>query len=370
MKYLPYSKEEIVVDYKKVSITKEGYANILLIMAQRKSVDRYMEIFKHAGISIDRIALSSEGISNWYSALGIDDTRPIAVIDLDRYHTHIQIMKNKNLLFSRSVSFNTVDSNTDRNILAKEIRLSFDSYLEENKEDVFGMIVSGSEEYSKEISAFLADNFSLPCESIEQSRYVKSKKEINKFSKQLAKASYTYLLGFASEPEKLKVNLIPKDIINKRKEQAIKSELMKTVVLFLCITVAVFAIMEKKMSSKREQLNKIETQLKEIDPEVKKLSRLKEDVELIQNQLTLKGSSIDIIRQFYEILPSDISLTLLEFEDKNRILLRGTSVELSSVFKLLPILEESPYFKNVKINYANKRTFRHKEFADFEIVCA
>ena len=45
-------------------------------------------------------------------------------------------------------------------------------------------------------------------------------------------------------------------------------------------------------------------------------------------------------------------------------------MELSSVFKLLPILEESPYFKNVKINYANKRTFKHKEFADFEIVCA
>ena len=77
-----------------------------------------------------------------------------------------------------------------------------------------------------------------------------------------------------------------------------------------------------------------------------------------------------MIRELYTILPEDISLTIFEFEDKSRVLLRGTAKELSRVFSLLPVLEKSQYFENVKINFATKRTFQKKEFADFEIICA
>ncbi len=140
--------------------------------------------------------------------------------------------------------------------------------------------------------------------------------------------------------------------------------------MFLLITVAAFGIMEKKVNEKREYLKKIEGRLREIDSEVKKLSRLKGNIELIRGQLMLEGSSISIIREVYEILPEDVSLTLLEFEDKNRVLLRGTTKELSRVFNLLPLLEKSEFFENVKINYATKRTFKQTEFADFEIICA
>ena len=107
-----------------------------------------------------------------------------------------------------------------------------------------------------------------------------------------------------------------------------------------------------------------------MEPEVTWLLKLKGNAELVQNQLMFKGSSIDILRELYAILPEDISLTIFEFEDKNRILLRGTAKELSRVFDLLPILKKSPYFEEVQINYATKRTFKEKVFADFEIICA
>ncbi|MEA3305921.1 MAG: pilus assembly protein PilM, partial [Candidatus Omnitrophota bacterium] len=332
IKYLPYSREEIVVDYKTADITKEGYVNILLILARRKSVDKYIEAFTSAGISINRMALSSEGILNWYLALGIDDKKPIAVIDVDRRHTHVQIMKNKNLVFSRSISFDITDARSDKNLFLKEIKMSFDSYLKEKAEEVSRVIVSGSERHSKEISTFLAGNFSFPCGNVEQLRRVKpGTAKIAGLPKQLAEASYTHLIGLASWPEKLEVNLMPKDVINKRKERAAKGSMVKTAILFLCVIMAAFGIMQKKMGGKRVYLRKIEFRLKEIEPEIKELSMLKENVKLIQEQLMFKGSAIDIIRQLYEILPIDVSLALFEFEDKNRVLLRGTSTELSTV---------------------------------------
>ena len=370
IKYVPYSREEMVVDYKTIETTKDGYTDILLILAQKKSVDRYVEIFKYAGIPVEKTALSSEGLLNWYLKFQLDDRKPTALIDLDRLHTHIQIARNKKLLFSRSVSFDTVDPDSDRNILLREIRLSFDSFLKEQDEKVSRIILSGSEDYTSHLSSFLADSLSMSCERLKQLQDIKTKDVPGKSLQQLKVASYTYLLGIALEPERLTVNLLPRDIIERRKETTLKNELIKTAVLFLSVLAAAFGITEKKMNDKKLYLRKINTRLKAIEPEVRRLSKLKENIELIQNQLMFKGSSIDIIRELYSILPKDISLTLFEFENKNRILLRGTTKELSVVFDLLPILEKSPHFENVKINYATKRTFKKQEFADFEIICS
>ena len=370
VKYLPYSQEEIVVSYKILDVTKEGYTDILLIMAQRKLVNRFVDIFKYAGIPVEKLALSSEGILNWYSRLEIDDTSPVAVIDLDKRHTHIQIVKNKTLLFSRSVSFNMAVQPSDKDTLLREIRLSFDSYLKERDENIARMILTGNENYSKDLSLLLSDSFSIPCEYIGQLRNIPLKEGADKSLHLSRETSYSHLLGIAHDPDKLAVNLLPPDIIKRKSEQALKNELTKTAVLFLSVIVVIFGLMEKRVSEKRARLREIDSRLKAIEPEVKKLSRLKENIELIQNQLTFKNSSIAVIREIYEILPKDVSLSLFEFEDKNRILLRGTTKELSSVFNLLPLLEKSPYFKNVKINYATKRTFKNTEFADFEIICA
>ena len=370
VKYLPYSQEEMVVSYTIIDTTKDGYTNVMLILTQRKSVDRYLEIFKYAGVSIEKIALSSEGLLNWYLGLKVDDQQPTALIDLDRYHTHIQIIKDKKMVFSRSVSFDTIDPDSDMTVLLREIRLSFDSFVKEQDARVSRIILSGSQDYSSHFSPYLADNLSVKCERLEQLQNIKAKETADKYLPQFKSVSYTYLLGIASEPEKLAMNLLPHDIIDKKREQTLKNELIKTSVLFLTVAVAAFGVVEKKINDKRVYLKNINARLQEMEPEVKRLSELAEGIELIQNQIMFQGSSIDILRELYGMLPGDISLTLFEFEDKERILLRGTARDLSGIFELLPVLEKSPYFKNVKINYATKRTFKEKEFSDFEIVCA
>jgi hypothetical protein len=370
VKYLPYSQEEMAIAYKIIEVTQDGYTNILLILAQRKSVNRYLEIFRYAGIPVEKITLSSEGLLNWYLGLKLDDRQPIALLDLDSYHTHIQIFRNKKLFFSRSISFDTLDPDSDRTAILREIRLSFDLFLREQDKRVSRIILSGREEYSVHFSSFISDNFSIPCERIEQLRNIKTEEDTTKFLQRLKDNSYTGLLGIALEPEKLTIDLLPRDIVVKRRERLLKKELIKTAVLLCAILVVAFGIVKKKMSDESAYLRKIDAKLKKMEPEVNRLSKLKESIELIQNQLMFKGSSIDILRELYTILPDGISLTLFEFDDKSRILIRGTTKELSKVFKLLPILEKSPYFENARINYATKRTFKQKEFADFEIICA
>ena len=369
IKYIPYSREEIVVSYKVISVTPEGYSDVLLVLAQKKLIDKYIAIFRHAGINIEKIALSSEGILYWYTRLGKEDSAPVAIIDVDRHHTHIQIIKDKNLFFTRSISFDAALGEQGRSALLREIRLSFDSYNKERNEDVTHIIVSGSEDYTRGMAGYLASNITLPCEDIAQLGGLKPAKTAEQSLNKLKGASYTALLGLALSRENIEINLIPHDILEKKMEQTSRRELFKSAVLLLCIFAAFFGIMEKKMLEKKFYLARLEDKISKIEPEVARLSKVKESTELINSQLMFEGSSIDTIRELYKILPKDISLTLFEFDDKDRILLRGTAKELSSVFNLLPTLEKSPYFENAKINYATKRTFKHTEFADFEIVC-
>jgi len=369
VKYLPYSREEMVIAHKTIEVTKDGYTDILLILVQKKAVDRILDIFKGAGISVEKIVLSSEGLLAWYLNLRINDKEPVAVIDIDRFHTHIQIIKDGKILFTRSISFNAVDSASTRGELLREVSLSFDSFLKEQELRVSRVILSGSQIYTKNVSAFLRDNLAVSCESIEQLQRIKIKESASKLVNEFGNASYSYLLGVALNPEKLDVNLLPQDVVTSKREQILKAELLRTSILALAVIVAVFGVVYKKISDKKRYLAEINSRLKKIEPEVKRLSKQKANIKLVQDQLTFKGSSIDIIRELYATLPEDVSLTLFEFEDKNRILLRGTAKELSRVFDLLPVLEKSEYFENVKINFANKRTFRNKEFADFEIIC-
>lgn len=367
IKYLPYSKEEMVVSCKIINTTEEGYSDILLVLAQRKLVDKYVNIFKIAGINVNKIGLSSEGILNWYLGLAKGGEGSTAIIDVDKYHTHIQIAKGNALLFSRSISFDA--DGYDRNTLLKEVKISFETYFKERNEGVSRIVVSGGEDYTNGVLDLLSGNISAPCEIVPQEDCCSEKRFGGQALKRLKEHSYTSLLGLVSNPEFNEVNLIPKEITAWRKEEASKKELVKSMILALCIVAAFFAVLEKKMLEKRFYLQKLDERSKAIGPEVKRLSRVREDIEVIDNQLMFKGSSIDAIREIYDILPKDISLTLLEFEDGARIILRGTAKELSGIFALLPILENSPYFENAKINYAAKRTFRKTEFADFEIVC-
>jgi hypothetical protein len=359
----------MVVSHKVINITSEGYSDALLVLAQKKSVDKYINVFKLAGVSIEKIALSSEGILNWYIELAKGYSGSVAIIDIDMYHTHIQVIKNGALFFSRSVSFDARSAESNKNSLLREVKLSFDTYLKERNEEVSAILVSGGEAYIKDIGGFLAANIAIPCEIIPQADSLKTEKVSEQILDKIRDYSYVALLGLASHPDSLDINLIPRDIITRKNEETAKKELIKSAILLLCISVAIFAILEKKMLEKKVYLGKLEGKLTTIEPEVARLFRLKEGNEIINAQLVFQGSAIDVIREIYKILPKDVSLTLMEFDDKDRILLRGTARELSSVFNFLPVLEKSPYFENAKINYATKRTFRQVEFADFEIIC-
>ena len=63
-RYTPYSRDEIVIDYLCMTTPGQHYTNVLLIIVNRKLIDRYVQIFDRAGIFVARFGIASE---RWYT---------------------------------------------------------------------------------------------------------------------------------------------------------------------------------------------------------------------------------------------------------------------------------------------------------------
>jgi Tfp pilus assembly protein PilN len=75
------------------------------------------------------------------------------------------------------------------------------------------------------------------------------------------------------------------------------------------------------------------------------------------------------LAQLYDILPKEIELSNIRFEEAGKFSLRGSAVSMSVVFSLVDNLEKSNYFKEVKTRYTTKRKTPSGDVTDFEIVC-
>jgi len=63
-KQTPYSRDEIVSGYRLVRSVREGYSRVLLAIIQRTTLRQRYHVFEEAGVEVDRMTVSTEGVVN------------------------------------------------------------------------------------------------------------------------------------------------------------------------------------------------------------------------------------------------------------------------------------------------------------------
>ena len=120
---------------------------------------------------------------------------------------------------------------------------------------------------------------------------------------------------------------------------------------------------------KRQVLNFVNARIKETEPKVKRLREISGQIELVEQNISTRGSAVDVLHEIFKIAPQGVSVSILDFELGDAFTVRGVSSDLSGVFKFASDLEKSIYFEGCQIKYAQKRVVGEKEFVDFEIRC-
>jgi len=371
---IPYSREDIVIDNLIIGKDSSGYSKALLVIVHKDVIKRYLKIIDGIAARPALFTLSSQGVCNCYQVYqnktkGIDQKTTV-LMDIDTVNTDICFFDNKQLIFSRSISFGIreFDGENVENFL-REVHLTLSTYRKEKiGQEISKIVLTPSSEYIKNLAKRLESDFSIPTEVLDPSIIVSRKKRLS-LPDQIVKCevSGSAILGFAVEKKGKIIDLLPSEIHKEQERGVKKKEFVFLGILLILTIVSVMSVIFTKIHKKEQYIKSLEASLKQTNPEAKNIAQTIKKLELIKQRLSPKVSSIDILYELYNILPENMAISVFGLDDQGNLSLQGVALAMSDVYNFQDLLIKSVYFGNVEVKYASTRRTRKGELVDFRI---
>lgn len=368
-KQIPYAPEDIITDFKILEVEPSGFSKVLLAIAHKDVVGRYLNILEAAALKARQLVISSEALAAWFSNLkNMPD--PAAVLDVDTLNSNLIIAHQGQLVFSRSIAFNAQEQNeiSVGNFL-EEIKNSFATYQKEKLgPNISKIILTGASNYFLSWVERLKNELALEVEIQEPQKYIQMEEGLEVPSGGKDKSvSLVNIFGLLLIEPELSINLLPLSVRQEQESRVRKKTSLFSIIFLIFIFGALISLILLKIFQKENYLNRLDFELKKISPQAQEIQQMNKRLEFIEDRLNKQGTSIDILYELYKLIPDDISLNIFNLEEKGAVTLQGTSVSMSGVFNLVNILEKSPFLQNVEVKYTSKRVVKNKEITDFQI---
>ena len=373
---LPYQKEDLIIDYLIVGKDSSGFSRVLLAIVHRDVVNRYLKIVESLKLKPNSFILSSQGISKWfkvYQEQAEQAQQKIAILmDIDTNTTDLCFFSGNQLLFSRSISFgirDLKDKNPDN--LLKQIHLTIAAYKKEKlADDVSKIILMPYSDNIQDLAKVLENKFLVPTEVIDPQIIISKENKVS-LPIQVAKSevSSSVIFGIAASEKGGFIDLLPQEVHRKQKIQIRNKELISLGVILVLAIISIVLTMFIKIHKKEQYIKTLKSSLIRIDSEARETVQMIKKLDLIKQRQNPKFSTIDIIYELYNLLPENMSLSILELDEQGYLFLEGVALVMSDVFSFQGRLDKTIYFSNVKVKNTSSRRTRKGELIDFNIVC-
>lgn len=368
--YLPYPANELITGFQVVSTDKEGYAHINLVIVHKDIIERYIRIFKELKITNPSIVLSSYGACKLYSFINPKEQGSSMLIDIDSHQVELAITLQNRLSFSRFFKLDRLQSNWQQ-VFIDEINKTNSAYLKEVSQDTPSkIIILGGCTIPQETLDALGKQIALPLEFLAYDKKIIISKDVSQDVLN-SDNSFASLIGLGLEKADESLNLLPQDI-RQRYRNILQRKQDLRLILFVCGIISIFGMaIAKNFDNKAQHLKRLKSELDRIAKEAKSLEEIENRFKLLENQSLKKPSSLDILYELHQVIPANVSLTNLSFEEDNQAVLHGQTPEFNAVFVFVSQLKKSGVFKtfNIEVRHATKKKIQAGEIVDFEIVC-
>jgi Tfp pilus assembly protein PilN len=289
--------------------------------------------------------------------------------------------------------------------LAAEIGRSLDYYRSQfNEERIDRILLTGGGANLKNIVSYLGSELRLPVEHFNPFKKIlfDSKKIDAQLLNQVGSA-FTIAAGLGfTEPKRIELLPAKEPFLSKVKIGKLIPVLAPLITFFIFLGIIWY--MNGQVTAIQKERDVKLAKVASLDRLQEKLKLLKEKDLLIREKLSQFPSSMivsipyrDILREFNDILPDNVTLTLLSVQSKGKPLKKGspstkpqegesqkddgrelyiTGVAfgsdvrcLTALAQIIERLERSPLFKNVKLVSADENKLYTQPGAVFEIVC-
>lgn len=367
-RYLPYPANELITGYQAISVDKEGYSQINMIIVHKDIIARYLKVFKALNIKDFQITLGSYGLSNLYNYLEPKEIIPTMIIDIDPSQAELAVVSGEKLLFSRS--FKVARQQDWQHLLIEEINKTKDAYLREIQDlEPKKMVITGGKD-SQEIKEVMGNQIALPINALSYWEKISVSK---KFLDATLSLDYSLanLIGLGLKDIPQSLNLLPQDIKENIKKIFKRKGRLRLILLIAGIILIWGLGIAKNLDNKTKYLNQLNLELEKIEKDAQPLEEIEKRARFMESHLQKKSSSLDILYEVHKTIPQQISLSNFSYEEDNLVVLRGQTADLNSVFTFVRQLEKSSAFKdfNIKVRYATQKKIQSGEVVDFEINC-
>ncbi|MBI3602055.1 MAG: pilus assembly protein PilM [Candidatus Omnitrophica bacterium] len=369
-KQVPYSKEEIVFTYQIIDLIKEGYTKVMLAVAQRNIVNERLEVLRKAGIEVEKVTLSSEGVYHWFKTfylppLKMTDAQAVILVDVDSNYSDFLFFHKGKMAFTKNILIGANhladgQSSYQEKFIWELTHSKNVCQAEWRGIQATKMLFSGAVGDIKDLPGTFSARLDIPCEVIDPLKDVNIKID--------PAISISAILGLLIKPQEVAFNLIPNEMRiqklmeGKRKDLTAIGVLLSATVMMLSLLVFIH------IEHKNTYLTQIKQRIAKIQNDSDDVDRMRASINVVRDRLDAAGDCLNLLNIIYHTLPEKIYLTGIGIERKGRVSLKGKAIAMSEVFRFINKLESLPDLKNVQNTYATTNKENNSEYGtDFEI---
>jgi Tfp pilus assembly PilM family ATPase/Tfp pilus assembly protein PilN len=378
-KQTPYSREEIIFAYRLIHMGRQGYTKVMLVIARRSIVNARVEALQKAGIEVDRVTVSSEGVFNWFSIAYESKMKMegdgIVLIDIDSNYADFIVIYKEQFSYTRNILIGTnhllEDGEKWKEKFVEEVRHSIDLFHNEERDVKISQIfLGGAAKHVNDLPQAISHDLEIPVENVEPFNNIKIRNDVNIFNQ----ADYIYVspapvLGMSIKNKEIFLDLtsselrIQKEIEEKRKQITLMGVLIAAIVMVSSLILLI------TIYTKNFYLGELKKQITRIAKEANYVESMRKHISLVEERLSVQGRSINVLHEISQLTPTEIYFTNINIEEMKQTTLQGRADAMSNVFSFVTTLEGSPYFENVKTTYTTTKKEKGGEYTRFEIIC-
>lgn len=375
-RHTPYSREEIIIDYINIGSYRRSYTKLLLVIVSRDSIKKRIEIMSKAGLNIEHIFFSMEGIGRLFAkALKIDSQEsPAGIIHIDAGFTDFAIMLKDKIIFIRGIPIGAqhmiAEGEASRLKFIEEIQKSLQAYKGEDIERTPDrLILTGAIEELKDLASVLNEALRIPTQAVSYFNHLPLSAGALKAVSLGNRMSFLGIIAPLLTLDDTRLDLIPEEIKLNRSFKERSEELIKSGILIMAIFVLICGILLSKIYFKSAYLRNLELKYKSQSKDVQRLEKDFSRFKSVKDYLSSRGYSLEVLSELYAILPEDVQLSEIKADEQGKFSIKGTADMMGTVFSLVDSMGKSGNFYDVKTKYTAKRKEGNKDVADFEIIC-
>jgi Tfp pilus assembly PilM family ATPase/Tfp pilus assembly protein PilN len=372
----PYSRDEMVADFKIIGSERAGYGQVFLAIAPASAARQRFGLPEECGLTVERLTVGTEALMH----LAVLRERPdVGVLDLDSNAAEFCVRRAGQPVFSRTIpvgaSALAARVGEEEHRFLQEFHRAVDSYRNENPgARLETVLTTGAAFPSADWLDRLRAEAGVAMEVAAPESDLSDEARGTLAQAAAAGVSLSAVLGAARAPGQLGLNLIPETVLSRRNLEKRARQLTGLGLLILALLTLASLALEGRIVRRRNLLNELRRQVAETGPAAARVEKQTQQAMAAGARLDARKTAVRVLTELHALIPETVTLTAIQIDRTTppgqvaatlAITLRGQAPTVGDTVRLVGILEESPALANVR----STRTNTGRDKTDFEITC-